>query len=191
MESWRGYLNEETMITGEDLLNDLKLKLTYLAARAAGREAVNQFIKEVGPQIAAAAAEGVKAIPLLGNVVSGLAGIWASVGASVATVRASKEIMEKASEVLQIAAGTYAVNFDDSKVGKNPLAKLFNIDDRMELPLKDEYLKVFASKLVAHLTDNPNTHFNPESFADVALANWIKISPQTKWSDAAPPDNPA
>jgi len=189
MENWRQYLHEEEMVQAKDLLKDIKIKLNYMAAKAAGKEALKQFVGIFGEAAAEVGMEFAKTIPGVGNVIAGLSGIWKTGKATAELALASKEVAEATNEVLKIAAGEYVVDFDDSQLGNNQLAKIFNIDDRIELVVDDAYLKNFAGLLVSYLKDNPELNVNPSSFADDALMNYLKQS-DTKWSAAGAPNNP-
>ena len=101
------------------------------------------------------------------------------------------EVVKAADDILKIAAGKY-VGMDDDDVGQNPLAKVFNIDDRMEYPLKQEYLKNFAGKFTKYLKSNPNLSFpNREAAAEMSLEAWLQNADKTKWKEAEGPPDPA
>ena len=63
----------------------------------------------------------------------------------------------------------------DDKVGKNPLATLFNIDDKMQIPIKDEVLTNFAGFILQYLQDDPQRSIpDPDRFAEIMLAQYMK-----------------
>ena len=76
---------------------------------------------------------------------------------------------------------------DDGKVSDgNPLAKLFNIDDKMEVPLKPEILTNFAGTLLKTLQQDPDMIIqNTDTFAEEMLARYIVE--KGYMSDAKPP----
>ena len=175
MENWRNSaLQEQEATTAKDFVDRIKLGLLVLSAKAAGKEALRQLAEEVGPEMMEAGLDMVKAIPGVGNAVSAITSLWKSGKATVKTILAAKEVAEAAFDVMKVAAVDY-VEMDDSKVSDgNPLAKLFNIDDVMEVPLKPEFLTNFAGTLLKSLQADPNMTINdPETFAEDMLANYI------------------
>ena len=175
MENWRqSTIQEQQAITAQKFVDRIKLGLMVLSAKAAGKEALKQLAEEVGPEMMEAGLDMVKAIPGVGNAVSAITSLWKSGKATVKTIFAAKEVASAAFDVMKVAAIDY-VEMDDSKVSDgNPLAKLFNIDDIMEVPLKPEFLTNFAGTLLKSLQANPNMTINdPETFAEEMLANYI------------------
>ena len=196
MEGWRHYLAEssEHLLTeaeakqAKDYVDAIKRTIIVLAAKAAGNEFLNQAIKEVGPEIADAALEWAKTIPIAGNILSGAAAAWKTGKATFKTLMSAKEIGKAAFDVLKVAADDF-VGMDDSKVGTNPIAKLLNIDDRMEVPISEEFLTNFAGILLQHLRQSPNTWIpNPDAFAEQALSNYLKAKQHV--GDIEPPPDP-
>jgi hypothetical protein len=191
MESWRSStINENTPsppTTAEQYVSRIKLGLTLMAAKAAGKEALKQAIEELGPELVDAGLDFVKALPGIGNTVSAISGLWKSAGASLKAVMAAKAVSEATFEVLKIAAADY-VEADDSKVSDgNPLAVLFNIDDKMEVPLKPEFLSNFAGVLLKSMQQSPDMEIpDPDSFAEEYLAKYLNN--RGHLSDAKPPN---
>ena len=181
-------LNE---IKASEILDDIKKTLLVAKARAVGGKVwsfVKDKLKDKGLDLAMNAAG---TIPIIGNAASGikLSKDIAKIGIEAAMEL--PEIVGAATEITKIAAGEY-VGMDDSAVGKNPLAKVFNIDDRMEYPLKDEYLKDFASKFAKYLTDNPDSHYpSRESAAEMGLEAWLQNNAKTAWATVKAPADPA
>jgi len=196
MEGWRHYLAEssEHLLTeaeakrAKDYVDAIKRTIIVLGAKAAGKEFLNQAITEVGPEIAEAALEWAKAIPGIGTFIAGPAAIWKTGKATFKTLMSAKEIGKAAFDVLKVAADDF-VGMDDSKVGTNPIAKLLNIDDRMEVPISEEFLTNFAGILLQHLSQSPNTLIpNPDAFAEQALSNYLKAKQHV--GDIEPPPDP-
>jgi len=150
-------------------------------------------VEEFGEDIVNTVMDGLGAVPFVGNAVSALKGLWSlgKIGKKgFAAVKNAKALAKPAMDLLNIAAGKYA-GMDDSDVGSNPLAKILNIDDRMELPIKDAYLKDFAGKFVIYLKDNPNVSFeDEESAAETALGAFLQRGDRTEWEDAEGPADP-
>ena len=98
MENWRGYAenaeNEpqvlsEAPIQAKEYVHKIKLGLTLLAAKAAGASALKSAITELGPDVADAALDWIKAIPITGNAVSTLSALWKTGKATAKMVMAS------------------------------------------------------------------------------------------------------
>ena len=196
MEGWRHYLAESSdhLLTeaeqrqAKDFVNAIKRGLALLAAKAAGEEFFKQAVQEIGPEIAGATLEWAKTIPVMGNMLSGISAFWKTGKATVKTVIAAKEVGQAAFDVLKVAADDF-VGMDDSKVGNNPIAKLLNIDDRMELPIKDKFLHNFAGEMLKWLRENPDMHIpDTDKFAETVLSNFMKNKEYV--SDIAPPPDP-
>ena len=186
MESWRkNVLNEETT-TAKDFVDKIKVGLLILSAKAAGVKALQQLKQELAPEILSAGMEMVKTIPAVGNVVSGLTAFWKSGKVAAKAILAAKEMSQAAFNVMKVAAVDY-VEMDDGKVSDgNPLAKLFNIDDKMEVPLKPEILTNFAGALLNSLRQDPDMVIqNTDTFAEEMLAKYIVE--KGYMSDAKPP----
>ena len=99
---------------------------------------------------------------------------------------AGAEVSKAAFDVLKLAADDY-IEADDSKISDgNPLAVLFGIDDKMEVPLKPEFLDNFAGALLKKLQEDPNMVIgDPDRFAEKMLANYLNNKRHLK--DAKPP----
>ena len=194
MDSWRVYTenidcSESQVLTEEiqakDYVHKIKLGLTLLAAKAAGKSALKSAVTELGPDIVDAGLEWVKAIPIAGNAVASLTALWKTGKTTAKAVLASGLAAKAAFDVLKLAATDY-VGMDDNKIGQNPLAKLFNIDDRMETPIAEDFLNNFAGLLLRHLQDSPDTYIpNPDEFAENALANYMRA--KGYFGDVEPP----
>lgn len=190
MESWRGSIQEQNPPTPQkasEYVDKIKLGLGYLAAKAAGKEAAAQFLEEIGPALAATAIDMVKAIPGVGNIVSSLSALWSSGKVAAKTILASAEIGKAAFDVMKIAAEDYTSLPDDKVSDGNPLTVLFNIDDKMEVPLKPEFLANFAGNLLNQLQQNPDFEISdPDKFAEQVLARYLNNGGYLK--DAKPPN---
>jgi len=184
----RQFLHES--ITSQQILDAIHRDLVILSALESGGKAA-EFIKD---QIKGKALDmtltAAAAIPFIGAKAAAL-----KLSKDVATIgieAAMKlpEVVKAANDILKIAAGEY-VGMDDDDVGNNPLAKVFNIDDRMEYPLKQEYLKKFAGKFTEYLKNNPDTRFpDRESAAEMSLEAWLQNNEKTKWKSAKGPPDP-
>lgn len=187
MESWRSYLiKEQQSTTAEEFVDKIKTGLLVIAAKEAGKDALKAVIEEIGPDAAKFGLELAKTIPGIGNAISGITAMFSGGKVALSTVKASAQVSKKVFDIMKIAAEDY-VTADDSKISKgNPLAVLFNIDDKMEVPIKDEFLKNFAGVLLSRLQREPNMQIdNPEQFAEKMLANYINNNRYMK--DAKPP----
>ena len=186
MESWRKNVLNEEETTAKDFVDKIKVGLLVLSAKAAGSKAMQQLKKELAPEILSAGMEMVKTIPAVGNVVSGLTAFWKSGKTAARAILAAKEMSRAAYDVMKVAASDY-VEMDDSKVSKgNPMAKLFNIDDNMEIPLKPEILTNFAGALLKTLQQNPDMVIQDiDTYAEEMLAKYIVD--KGYMSDAKPP----
>ena len=173
MENWNGYLLNES-VTAEEYIKKIKIGLAVLAAKAAGTAALKALSGELGPQALELGLEMVKTIPAVGSVVSGLSTLFKSGKLAVSGIMASKEMAQAAGAVLKIGAKSF-VEMSDDKVGKNPLATLFNIDDKMQIPIKDEVLTNFAGFILQYLQDDPQRSIpDPDRFAEIMLAQYMK-----------------
>ena len=186
MESWRKNVLNEEATTAKDFVDKIKVGLLILSAKAAGVKALQQLKQELAPEILSAGMEMVKTIPAVGNVVSGLTAFWKSGKVAAKAILAAKEMSQAAFNVMKVAAVDY-VEMDDGKVSDgNPLAKLFNIDDKMEVPLKPEILTNFAGTLLKTLQQDPDMVIqNTDTFAEEMLAKYIVE--KGYMSDAKPP----
>ena len=174
MENWRKNVLNEEETTAKDFVDKIKVGLLILSAKAAGLKALQQLKQELAPEILSAGMEMVKTIPAVGNVVSGLTAFWKSGKVAAKAILATKEMSQAAFNVMKVAAVDY-VEMDDGKVSDgNPLAKLFNIDDKMEVPLKPEILTNFAGTLLKTLQQDPDMIIqNTDTFAEEMLARYI------------------
>jgi hypothetical protein len=174
MENWRRNVLNEEATTAKAFLDKIKIGLLVLSAKAAGAEALSQLKDELAPEVLGAGLEMVKTIPAVGNAISGLTAFWKSGKAAVKTILAAKEMSQAAFNVMKVAAVDY-VQMEDGKVSDgNPLAKLFNIDDKMEIPLKPEVLTNFAGSLLATLRQDPDMVIqDTDTFAEEKLAMYI------------------
>ena len=196
MENWRSYtapiksnilINEA--VQGKEYVNKIKSGLILLAAKKAGASFLKAAVSQIGPEIADATLDWIKTIPVAGNAVSSLSALWKTGKATVSTLMGAAEVGKSAYDVLKLAATDY-VGIDDSQAKINPLAKLFNIDDRMETPISEEFLNNFAGLLLKHLQNNLETWIpHPEEFAEQALANYLRA--KSYFGEAEPPANPA
>ena len=186
MENWRKNVLNEEETTAKDFVDKIKVGLLILSAKAAGLKALQQLKQELAPEILSAGMEMVKTIPAVGNVVSGLTAFWKSGKVAAKAILATKEMSQAAFNVMKVAAVDY-VEMDDGKVSDgNPLAKLFNIDDKMEVPLKPEILTNFAGTLLKTLQQDPDMIIqNTDTFAEEMLARYIVE--KGYMSDAKPP----
>lgn len=193
------YLNSDSAgsflteaVTAGQLVDRIKRDLYILAAKEAGGAAMKKAVEEFGADVVDAVMDSLGAVPGIGNVVSAVKAKikWAKLAKKgYEAVKNAKEIVEPAKDLLKIAAGEYT-GIDDDKVGNNPLAKILNVDDRMEYPLKADYLKDFAGAFMKHLIDNPGTTFDSvESAAEEGLSGYMK-SGKTDWSEVEGPEDP-
>ena len=186
MENWRKNLLNEEQTTAKDFVEKIKIGLLILSAKAAGAKALQQLKQELAPEVLSAGLEMVKTIPAVGNVISGLTAFWKSGKTAAKAILAAKEMSQAAFDVMKVAASDY-VEMEDSKVSDgNPLAKLFNVDDAMEVPLKPEILTNFAGTLLKTLQQNPDMVIqDTNTFAEQMLAQYIVKKGYL--SDAKPP----
>ena len=185
MENWRKSVITE-QVTADDYVKRIKIGLTVLAAKQAGKAALKALRDELGPQIVDAGLEMVKSVPGVGNAISGITALWKAGKASASAIMAGAEVSKVAFDVLKLAADDY-IEADDSKISDgNPLAVLFNIDDPMEVPLKPEFLNNFAGALLNTLRKDPNMVISdPDKFAEEKLAMYLNSKKHLK--DAKPP----
>lgn len=194
------YLNSDSTgnflaeaVTAGQLVGRIKRDLYILAAKEAGGAAMKKAVEEFGADVVDAVLDSLGAVPGIGNLVSAVKAKikWVKLAKKgYEAVKNAKEIVEPAKDLLKIAAGEYS-GIDDDKVGNNPLAKILNVDDRMEYPLKKDYLKSFAGTFMKHLIDNPDTTFDSvESAAEEGLSGYMKGG-ETDWSEVEGPEDPA
>tara|TARA_R100000008_G_C3581047_1_gene168534 strand:+ start:1740 stop:2312 length:573 start_codon:yes stop_codon:yes gene_type:complete len=184
MENWNGYLLNEA-VTAEEYVKKIKIGLAVLAAKAAGKAALNALAEELGPQALELGLEMVKGLPAVGNVVSGLTAFFKGSKLAASSIMASAEMAKAAGEVLKIGAKTF-VEMSDDKIGKNPLAVLFNIDDKMQIPIKDDVLTNFAGFILQYLQQDPQRSIpDPDRFAEMMLAEYMKF--KGYFGDVTPP----
>jgi hypothetical protein len=180
MENWRKFLIEDEtfiltegeQIKAQEFVDKIKMGLVAVAAKKASAEAWEQFKSEVGPEAAEAAMAWGATVPIIGNAVSGISAIWKTGKATAKAVLASAAVGKTALDVMKLTSKNY-VGIEDNKIGKNPLAKLFNIDDKMEIPIAEDFLTNFAGLMLKYLQDNPDMLIDPDRFAEEALANYI------------------
>ncbi len=184
MENWNGYLLNEA-VSAEEYVKKIKIGLAVLAAKAAGTAALKALAEEIGPQALEAGLEMVKTIPGVGNILSGLTAAFKSGRVAITAVLTGAEMSKAAAEVLQVGAKSF-VEMPDDKVGKNPLAVLFNIDDKMQIPIKDEVLTNFAGYILSKLQQDPQMQIqDPDRFAEMMLATYMKD--KGYFGDVTPP----
>ena len=185
MENWRKSVITE-QVTAADYVKRIKIGLTVLAAKQAGDVALKALRDELGPQVVDAGLEMIKAIPGVGNAISGITALFKAGKSTISAIMTGAEVTKAAFDVLKLAADNY-VEADDSKISDgNPLAVLFNIDDPMEVPLKPEFLNNFAGVLLSTLQKNPDfTITDPDKFAEEMLAQYLNNKKHLK--DAKPP----
>ena len=90
-------------------------------------------------------------------------------------LKGSDALTKPAMDLLKIAGEKYIGPDDnDTLEGTSALAKLLNVSDKMEAPLRDEVLKKFAAVLIRQLVSNPNIPIDDEqTFAEDALAKYL------------------
>jgi len=176
MERWDRFVIEE--VTAGDYLDKIKRDLYIIAAKQAGGDALKTVINEFGEEIVNASLDALGAIPMIGNVTSGLRSLWtagkiAKKGYEV--VKNSKELLQPTRDILKIAAGNYIGQGDnDDQANKSYLGKLLNIDDTTEAVTDEEHLKRFASLLIDELSKNRDLEIsNPDRYAEEKLANYL------------------
>lgn len=194
MENWRSFVKEEELKseglggvqTAAEFVDKIKTGLIVVAAQQAGEDALKAIIQEIGPEAAKFGLELAKTMPGIGNAISGISALLSGAKVSFKALKTSADVSKKVYDIMKIAASDY-VTADDSKISKgNPLAVLFNIDDKMEVPIKDEFLKNFAGVLLAQMQQVPGMQIdNPEQFAEKMLANYINNKNYMK--DVKPP----
>ena len=150
------------VITAQDILDDIAEKIFILKAKEVGGETW-KFVKDQvkGKAVDIALTIG-SAVPFLGAKIAAIKLSKDLMQIGVDAAMKAPEIVKAAQDITMVAAGEYA-GMDDDQVGKNPLAKVFNIDDRMELPLKNDYVKDFSSKMAKYMIDNPDVRFDSKN----------------------------
>ena len=182
---------EFSRITAGELMDRIKRDIYILAAKEAGPGPFKAVVAELGEDVVELALDGLGAVPIVGNIASGIkalfkVGTMAKKGTDA--IKNSKELKNAADELIAVAAGEY-VQGPDSQANKNPLAKIMNVDDRMELPLKSEYLKGFTNYFINKLQSDPGYTFDSaKDAAEDALTDYMK-SGKTKWEDAKGPSD--
>ena len=176
MERWDRFVIEE--VTAGDYLDKIKRDLYIIAAKQAGGDALKTVINEFGEEIVNASLDALGAIPMIGNVTSGLRSLWtagkiAKKGYEV--VKNSKELLQPTRDILKIAAGNYiGQGNNDDEANKSYIGKLLNIDDPTEEVTDEEHLKRFASLLIDELSKNRDLEIsNPDRYAEEKLANYL------------------
>jgi len=190
MENWRSYREEQnnniilTEIRAEDWLQKLKLAILWAAAKKGGGTLAKEFVTELGPEAAEAAATWAMAIPGIGTMIAGPLAVMKTGKVAMKGILTGAEVAKATWDMAKLAADDY-VGADDDKIGKNPLAKLFNIDDPMEVPIAEDFLNNFAGLMLKYLRDNPDQDIDPDTFAEITLANYINNKGYMK--NAEPP----
>ena len=174
-------------ITGAEILADIKKTLLIVKAKKVGGKAW-EFVKgKFKDSMIDLALNSATLVPFLGSAAAGIKISKDMAKLGIEATLAANDMEKAAREITSIAAGEYA-GMDDGAVGQNPLAKVFNLDDQMEFPLKDDYIKDFASKMAGYLADNPNVSFDSkEKAAEQMLSSYLENNPQTDWETAKGP----
>tara|TARA_Y100000310_G_scaffold74257_1_gene70379 strand:+ start:5335 stop:6234 length:900 start_codon:yes stop_codon:yes gene_type:complete len=178
--------------SGQRVLDHVTTELFALAsAKSGSKEQWKEAVNELGPEAAEIALETAKALPGIGNILSVFSAAMKGGVLSLKTFSLLKGIQKARGDIVKLAAAQYGVDFPDEKVGQSVLAKLFNIDDKMELPLKPEYLKSAINYIVSHLQNNLGQSFDPNTYAEKLLSRFLTQGTQTKWKAVEGPNEPA
>jgi len=178
MENWRSYCEEQnnniilTEIRAEDWVQQLKNAIVWAAIRKGGGTFAKEFVREIGPEAAEAAVLWAAAIPAIGSFIAAPLAALKTGKVAMKGLLTGAEVAKATWDIAKMAADDY-VGIDDDKIGKNPLAKLFNIDDPMEVPIAEDFLNNFAGLMLKYLKDNPDQDIDPDTFAELTLANYI------------------
>ena len=182
-----GRMNES--IKASEIVGKIQKAIYILAAKKAGGKLWDAVVEEFGEKAVDYVLNGIGTIPVIGNFASGI-----KLGADIfktgfKAYSKTKEAKEDAYDLLKVAKGEYGTNIDDGTAERDPIAKILNIDDRMEDPLKNDFLKKFTNWYVKYLVSDPNAEFESEqSAAEESLEKYMTA--QAQWEEAEGPSNP-
>lgn len=181
------HLNES--ITAAEILEELQKILYIMAAKEAGGKLWEAVKEEFGEKIVEGIVKLVGMIPLAGNIISGAAAVVGFIKGGFNVFKKTKEAKEASYKLLDMAAGEYGTDIDDEKAEKDPFAKILNIDDRMEAPLKQQFLQKFLSTYIKYLKTHPEMTFSSrQSAAEETLERYMKTIGQ--YEDVKGPPDP-
>jgi hypothetical protein len=177
MERWDRFILEEETTAG-DYVDKIKRDLYIISAKLASVETFKFVVEEFGEDIVNASLDAIGTLPIVGNVASGLRGLWTTgklLNKGFNAVRNAKEIVGPAVKLLQIAAGEYIGHgANDAEANKSYIGKLLNIDDPTEEITDEGHLNKFASLLIQDLSKNRDEEISdPDRYAEQKLANYL------------------